>query len=213
LIFAGLLLNYISEIHSFIRLGVHPPGNTWGGLPDLVIPIAAFYLTVAGLILFGLALKNSPASKRLTKVAMVSLLISVPLTILYYAVFFVGMQWIASGADRLGECNGLDEIAASSNDIPQSLIASGRPAVGCAVERYGMFLSFYNELSVSGVTVESAQGRILKNLSDYKKVAHTHPIRVVFYEKENWTTWRHEKNGVSGGQRGPENIIRVATLR
>jgi hypothetical protein len=212
LVGVGLLLNYVAEIHSFIPLGVHPAGNTWGGLPDIFVPVAAFCLTLAGLILFPFGLRRRRDSARLSTGLMVSIITSLVLTA-FYAYFFFGIQFLATGTDRLGECPSLDAAAAASHEIPQSIVVPGHPAVGCLVQRYGMFLSFYNEIAVSGVIDRATQDRILKNLSDYRKAADTHPIRVLFYERENWTTWRNEKNGASGGQRGPENIIRVATIR
>ena len=138
------------------------------------------------------------------------LLISLLMTALY-AVFYLGMQLVATGADRLGECNRLIEAVSTSHDIPDSIAVPGKPAVGCAVERYGILLSFYNDVSVSGVTDRAAQDRVLQGLSDYRKKARTHPIHVVFYEKENWVSLRGEKSTL--GKRGPERMIRVATLR
>jgi hypothetical protein len=211
LVGVGLLLNYVAEVHGFIPLGVHPPGNTWGGLPDIFIPIAAFYLTLGGLILLPFGLRRQDSARFSTSL-MVSIITSLVLTA-FYAYFFYGIQFLATGADRLGECPGLDAAAAASHEIPQSIVVPGHPAVGCSVQRYGMFLSFYNQVAVSGVIDQASQDRILKSLSDYSKAADTRPIRVLFYEKENWTTWRNEKNGASGGQRGPENIIRVVTIR
>jgi len=213
LLVAGLLVNYVAEKHSFIPLGVHPPGNTWGGLPDLFVPVAAFYLTLAGLILFVFALRARQAFGKLSEGLMISLLTSVPLTILY-ATFFFGMQWIASGTDRLGECPGLDAAATASHEIAQSLAVPGHTDVGCSVQRYGMFLASYNEISIYGAVDPDAQEHVLKNLSDYHKAADTHPIRVVFYEKENWGPLLVDKDGKGwGGKRGPENIIRVVTIR
>ena len=45
--------------------------------------------------------------------------IAIPLTILY-ALFSFGMQFIATGADQIGECAGLNQAASSSNVIPES---------------------------------------------------------------------------------------------
>ena len=64
-----------------------------------------------------------------------------------------------------------------------------------------MFLSYYNSVGVHGVTEPAAQQRIVDNLTGYYRRAHTHPVRLMFYEKENWTS-RLGKNGATSGSRG-----------
>jgi hypothetical protein len=204
----GLLFNYVLEEHIFVRLGTKTAYGYAGGWPNLFLPIVAFYLSVAGFILFLFGLKGRAGFNN----PLTTLVISIVLTALYGA-FYLGVQFIQTGADRLGECEGLNQAANSTNDLPESIIFPGRPAVGCSVERYGMFHSFYNDLSVTGVTSLGTQNHILENLSVYSRSAHTHRIHVTFWEKENWTTWHNDKNGASGGSSGPMTLIRTASVR
>jgi hypothetical protein len=74
-----------------------------------------------------------------------------------------------------------------------------------------MFLSYYNTVGVHGVTEATAQQRIVDNLTAYHRRSHTHPVRVMFYEKENWTV-QQRKNGVVSGFGGPEQLIRVVNI-
>jgi hypothetical protein len=214
-VLTGLLLNYILEHHSFLPLGVLSPRLYLGGwLDSLLLPTVAFFLASTGIILFLVALARRSIHGNLLRDLFLAVLISIPLTGLY-GVFYFGMQFLQSGSDVLGECSGLDQAAANSGDIPDSVSTPGRPSVGCAVERYGMFLSFYNDLIVHGVTNRTAQDRILGNLVKYRRQVSTHPVRVGFYESENWTP-RHVDStgkGWGGGERGPEKLIRIVTLR
>jgi hypothetical protein len=196
------------EEHIFVRLGTKTALGYAGGWPNLFLPIAAFYVSLAGFILLLFGLKGRAGFNNLLATVVISLVLTAP-----YAAFYLGIQFIQTGADRLGECYGLNQAANSSNDIPTSIAFPERPAIGCSVERYGMFLAFYNDLNIKGVPNIGAQNRILDNLSKYRKAAHTHPIHVTFWEKENWTTWHNDKTGASGGSRGPENLLRVQTVR
>jgi hypothetical protein len=136
--------------------------------------------------------------------------IALPSTILY-TVFYAGVQFIQTGADRLGECPGLYGAAASTNVIPESQWRPGRPDLGCEVQRRGMFLSYYNVVGVHGVTDAAAQQRIVDNLTEYYQRSHPHPVFVMFYEKENWTV-RQGKNGVTSGSGTPSKLIRVVNI-
>src|SRR5208283_1534415 len=95
--------------------------------------------------------------------------------------------------------------------IPESEWRPGRPALGCEVERRGMFLSHYNSVGVHGVTGAAAQQRIVDNLTEYYRRAHTHPVRVMFYEKESWTV-RQGRNGATFGTGTPSKLIRVVNI-
>ena len=44
--------------------------------------------------------------------------------------------------------------------------------VGCSVERYGMFLSSYNDVLIYGITNRAAQDQVLEKLSAYHEKAH-----------------------------------------
>jgi hypothetical protein len=121
------------------------------------------------------------------------------------------MQFIQTGADRLGECPGLYQAASSANVIPDSKVRPGQPAVGCGVERRGIFLSYYNDVSVYGVTDPTAQQSVLDRIGEHYRQAHTHPVQVVFFERENWSV-RQGSNGATFGSRGPEKLIRVVNI-
>src|ERR1700689_152358 len=60
LFLAGLFLNYVAEHHSFMPLGVHPPGNDYGNWIDFFLPVVAFWLALMGLVLFLLAFRGRP---------------------------------------------------------------------------------------------------------------------------------------------------------
>lgn len=134
----------------------------------------------------------------------------IPLTVLYI-LFTFSVQFVATGADRLGECPGLDQAASSSNVIPESKMRPGHPAVGCEVERRRVFLSSYNYIWVFGVTDAAAQKRILDGVAEHFRQAHTHPVQVVFYDKENWSV-RKLENGATAGSGGPSKLIRVVNI-
>jgi hypothetical protein len=118
---------------------------------------------------------------------------------------------VATGADRLGECTGLDQAAASSNVIPESKVRPGHPAVGCARERRAIFLSYYNDIFVSGVTNTAEQQRVLDAVAEHFRQAQTHPVQVMFYEKENWSV-RKRENGATFGSRAPQKLIQIVNL-
>ena len=121
----------------------------------------------------------------------VSFGMAIPLTVLY-SLFFFAMQFIQTGADRLGECAGLDQAASSSRVIPMSNVMPGYAAVGCGVERRGIFLAFYNDMYVYGVTDTAAQEQVLESMAEHYRQARTHPVRVMFTKK---------KTGRSGTER------------
>jgi hypothetical protein len=195
LLASGITLNYLFERHRLFA--------SWG---DLFYPTSCFFLFLTGVVLSIGGVARGSIRRLLPYVFW----IVIPVTLLYIG-FYAGVQFIQTGADRLGECPGLDQAAASSNVIPESKWRPGQPAVGCGVERRGMFLSYYNTVGVHGVTEVGAQQRVVDNLTDYYRRVHTHPVTVMFYETENWTT-RQGKNGVTFGSRGPEKLIRVVNI-
>lgn len=195
LLASGLTLNYLFERHSLFGVRDH-----------LFYPVLCFFLLLTGLVVS----IGGVACGSIRRLLPYVFSIVVPLTILYIG-FYVGMQFIQTGADRLGECPGLDQAAVTSNVIPESQSRPGLPAVGCGVERRGLFLAFYNRLTVWGVTDPAAQQKVLDQVAVYYRRADTHPIQVMFYEKENWTV-RVRKNGIGPGSRGPEKLIRVVNI-
>jgi hypothetical protein len=194
LLLGGLVLNYLTERHV-----------VFGRLDDLLFPLASFFLCLTGVVL-----AIGGMIRRSRRFLIPAFLILIPFTVGYVGLF-LGMMFIQTGADRLGECPGLDQAAASSNVIPESLSTPGNRAVSCGVERRGMFLAYFNKLIVYGVTDASAQQRVLDRLRESHRSANTHPLRVMFYEKENWTV-RIKKNGIGPGKRGPEKLIRVVNI-
>jgi hypothetical protein len=205
----GLLSNYVLESHSFLKPGLQSPRMYMGGWPNQLLPIVSFYLSAAGLLLviFGLRERISSRSSLLAGFLVGAVLTGV------FALFDISEQIFATGSDTLSECSGIIQAASDSYPIPDSLSQPGHPAAFCAGEQYGMFMSHFNDVSIYGVTARTAQDRMLHDLSAYRGLSHVHPLHVGFYEKENWTGWRNEKNGASGGSRGPENLIRVTTVR
>jgi len=195
LLATGMILNYLFERHSF-----------FGARDDLGYPVLCFFLSLTG----AAVLVGGLVRSRIKQLLYFAFPTVVSLAILYICFYF-GMQFLQTGADRLGECPGLDQAAASTNVIPESLSRPGNPAVGCGVERRGMFLSYYNVVGIYGVTEAAAQQRVLASLTDYYRRAHTHPVRVMLYEKENWTV-RQGRNGVTFGSGGPERLIRVVNI-
>lgn len=224
LLLGGVLLNQVPWYHSI------------GAWPDLLIPIGAFFIAATGVIfcLIGLArivrerefvrhgsttLGISPFSAEQTtptksgrrrRFSFPVSILPVPLTVLF-GLFYLGTQFTQTGADRTGQCQGLIQVFAGTGLVPQSAALAGRPAVGCGSERYGMFLTLYNSVSIRGIADHEKQDQLLRKLSNYQKQNHILPMRVFFYDKENWIE-HSGKNGVAWGQRGREKLIRVATL-
>jgi hypothetical protein len=202
---AGLLLNYLLERHSVLKVReASPYAVSWA---DLFYPPLCVLLSLTGVVLMVGGAMGRAVDRRLRLYTYAYVF---PLTILY-TLFAFGMQFIQTGADRLGECPGLDQAASSSHVIPMSKARPGYAAVGCGVERRGIFLVFYNDMSVYGVTDTAAQEQVLESIAEHYRQAHTHPVRVRFYEEENWSV-RQGKNGVTFGSRGPETLIRVASV-
>jgi hypothetical protein len=205
LLAGGLAINYLLERHNVIKVWENSRYPiSWA---DSFYPPLCVFLSLAG---FVLGVGGTIRALTIRRLAPYVFAVVIPLTILYTAFSF-GTQFIATGADRLGECSGLDQAASSSNVIPESKVRPGQPAVGCAVERRGMFLSYYNDIFVYGVTDAAEQQRVLEGVAEHFRQAHTHPVQVMFYEKENWSV-RRGKNGATFGSRGPEKLIRVASV-
>jgi hypothetical protein len=205
LVASGLAFNYLFERHNILKLwenSAYP--ISWS---DLFYPPLCVFLCLTGVALVvGGALSNSTIQRLLRH----AFAIVIPLSVLY-TLFSFGMQFIASGADRLGECPGLDEAAASSNVIPKSQWRPGHLSIGCGVQRRGMFLSYYNDMWVYGVTDASQQQIVLNKIADHFRQARTHPVQVIFLEKEIWMV-TPGKNGVTFGSGRPSKLIRVVNM-
>ncbi len=205
LMLTGLVLNYVLERHNPIKLWENSPYPiSWA---DMYYPPFCVLLSLTGLFLF----MDGTFFGRPRRVLGTCATLAGCVTVLFSAWMFV-MQFVATGADRLGECKNIDSAANKSNLIPLSKWSGGRRAVGCAVERRGMFLSSYNDVEVSGVTDLAAQQRILNDLNEHYQTAHTHPIQVRFFEQEN-VTIRYGKDGrILSQTAGPVKLVRVATI-
>jgi hypothetical protein len=206
LLASGLALNYLFERHNIFKVwenSTYP--ISWS---DIFYPPLCVFLSLAGFVLALGGMMRRATTRQLRSYV---LAVAVPLTIAY-TLFSFGMQFIASGADRLGECPGLDEAASSSNVIPESKQRPGHSAVGCAVERRGIFLSYYNDVSVLGVTDAAAQERVLAAVREHFRQAHTHPVQVVFFERQNWSTQKLENGVTFGTSRGPNKLIRIVNI-
>jgi hypothetical protein len=194
LLLSGLVLNYF-----LARQNVGPR-------VELSLTMGPFFITLAGAVLSIVGLTDVPIRRALR----IALLMALTITLLYIP-FYMGIQFLQTGADRFGECTTLCETAAASRVVPVSVSMPGKPAVFCSVERRGMFLAYYNRIMIYGVTERAAQDAVLKGLSEYYHTAHTNPLEVMFLEKENWTA-RQGRNGVVSGSRGPEKLIRVVNI-
>jgi hypothetical protein len=213
LVAAGLLLNAFLERHSFLKIGETAMQNHFGGWGDLLLPILAFMMSASGLAYLVVLLFRHRAERQSF---LANLLWAFPISILLtvvYGYYLLSVQFFATGSDIYGACDGIEEAASKSNDLPKSLVTPGRAAVDCGSERYGMFLWPFNVVDVYGVIDPAAQDRVLQNIRKHQRQTNGLPIRTMFYERENWTTLRNRKTGaVAGGERGPENLIRVVTL-
>lgn len=200
----GLLVNYVFERHNIFVIwenSVYPVA--WA---DLLYPPVCVFMSLTGLILIaGRAISHAPIMQLWKR----TLAIAVLMTILY-GVFTFAMQFVQTGADRLGECPQLKQAAADSGVIPESQWRPGHLALTCAVERRGVFLSYYNNISVEGVTENSAQQKVLDRIAEHSLHGHTHPVRVMFYDRGNWNVRQGEHGAVGSGT--PGKLIRVENI-
>jgi hypothetical protein len=214
---AGLLLNYFVERRAL---------GTWLGL---LLSAVAFWLTLTGLFVGFVQLVHFLRSRSMVDATtlfgqgesksvhtnprpLLVMGLVIPVAVIY-GLLYVGIDFFDSGSGAFGDCQGLTAAAASSGDVPASLSMPRNPAVFCETGRFGMFLTRYDILVVYGVTTSVAQARILESLRNFRRAPNTKPLRVEFYEKENWTSWHNEKSGASGGKRGPETLIKEVVIR
>jgi hypothetical protein len=205
LLASGLAFNFLFERNGIFKVWENSPYPV--SALDGIYPPVCVFLSLTGIALVVGGAMSHAAIRRLLRQAFV---IVIPLTVLY-ALFNIGLQFVSTGADRLGECPGLDQAASSSNVIPESVRRPGHPAVGCEVERRGIFLSYYNYIWVYGVTDAAAQQLVLDGIAEHFRQAHPHPVQLMFYDKENWSV-RQLKNGATLGTGGPSKLIRVVNI-
>lgn len=202
----GIALNYFLERHNTFKLWENSDYPiSWA---DLLYPPICVLLCLTGIVLF---LNGAFCNYHFLRSLRSSVIVALLPTALY-AAFVFGMQFIATGADRLGECPGLDQAAASSGVIPESLWMPHHPAVGCGVERRGIFLSYYNDIAVIGVTDAGDQQHVLDAIARQHRDAHTHPVQVSFLDKQYVST-REGARGVTLRTRtGPSKLLRIANI-
>ena len=205
LLAGGLALDWILERHNIFKLWENSSYPiSWA---DMFYPPLCLWICLTGIMLL---ITRQPSAEMSRGVLLRTVALALPLVVLY-TIVLGGMQFVASGADRLGECPDLDHAAARSNVIPESQWWKGRPAVGCAVERRGVFLSSYNDLAVYGVTEKESQQRVVDEVSKQYRQAHTHPVQIRFFDRENVITDKRA-NGVVFQKAGPTNLIRVVNI-
>lgn len=205
-IVGGFALNYLLERHNIFKLWENSDYPiSWA---DFSYPPICVLLCITGILM---SLGGAFHRTTIWKSVAYSAAIALPLTALY-AIFVFGMQFIATGADRLGECPGLDEAASDSNVIPESLWRKGHAAVGCAVERRGIFLSYCNDLGVYGVSNTADQQRVLDEVTKHYRTAHNHPVQIRFLEREKVSIQQGKKGVVIGQKTGPSKLIRVVNI-
>jgi hypothetical protein len=74
-----------------------------------------------------------------------------------------------------------------------------------------MFLSDYNAIWVYGVTDAAAQQLVLDRVAEHFRQAQTHPVQVVFYDKENVSV-RQLQNGATLSTGGRSKLIRAVNI-
>jgi len=114
--------------------------------------------------------------------------------------------------DPSAQIDGLTEAATKVAVIPQSISVPNRKGVLGNSAMYGMFFTRFDVIMIYGVDRSDSQDRILQEFVSYRRTYHTRPLRVKFYERENWAIWKRP-GGASGGSRGPEIIIRREVIR
>ena len=206
LLAGGLTLNYVLERHNIFKMWENSDYPiSWA---DLFYPPVCVLLCLTGI---GLSLGGAFHGNTIRKSVTYSAAVALPLAAVY-ALFVFGMQFIATGADRLGECPGLDQAATNANVIPESLWWQGRAAVGCGVERRGIFLSSYNDVAIYGVTDARAQQLIVDEVAKHYQQAHTHPVQLRFLEREKVSTLEGKKGVIIRKKVGPSKLIRIVNV-
>lgn len=201
LLACGLVLNYSIERWNLSHF------------QELLFPPVAFWVSVTGLVLLVRAFWIEPSSSRFLLRLAAAGKFSMGLTALY-AGLFITVETTDKGAGTHGDCDGLYRAVTSSVEVPQSVSEPSVRGVFCQTAMLGMLLRRYDVLLIYGVTDQSEQDRALHGLAGYRRQQHTKPIRVEFYERENWTPLAYDKQGKGiGGERGPEKLLRVATIR
>ncbi len=130
---------------------------------------------------------------------------------LAYGYFYL-ISTATSGEDVLA-CKAITDPVIAEHGIPESVSASGRPAIFCDLEVRGFFLKPFEHISIYGVTDKEQQDSILRTLEHFRPQSKARRMVVDFYEKENWKTWSNPATGNRGGEGGPETPIRTIVIK
>jgi hypothetical protein len=175
----------------------------------LFLPVVAIIICTLTALLFSrmvsIHLHQTPISSRQERAA-------VCIVVAAYCLIYAPSRLFDFDQDPSDQLEALTQAAKSVAVIPQSVSVPSRVGVFGVSGRYGMFFTRFDVVSVYGVTQKESQDRILQQFGEYHRIHCTRPLHVEFYERENWTTWEGT-NGVSGGQRGPEKMVRCTVIR
>jgi len=174
---------------------------------DMEVTATALVLVVAGLLLVLHALRPQLSDA----VHFALAIVSVTIYGLIYA-YTLGLLILSSSGDY-GHCEDMIENASATAPLPPAAFDPMRKAVFCLEGNYGLFRTRYQILEVYGITDRATQDAILQQLDRVRHVENTEAIQVLFYEKENVRLWKNSKNGASGGERGPESLLRIALIQ
>jgi hypothetical protein len=206
LLTAGLGLNYLLEHHNIFKLWENSDYPiSWA---DFIYPPICLLLCLTGI---ALSFASLFLRDKFWELIGYSAAIAIPFTIVYI-IFALGVQFVATGADKFGECAGLDQAAASTGVIPESTWRKGKPAVACGVQRRGIFFSYYNDMSVYGVTDAQAQQSVLDDITKLYRQAHTHPVQVRFLDMPHFSIREWTNSGTIGTKTGPSKLLRVVNI-
>lgn len=123
----------------------------------------------------------------------------------YGYAFFISRM--TSGQD-VDECRVLAHLVESTQSIPVSISSPGLPALSCNADVSGFLFRRFDHVRVYGVIDAGKQDSIFQILQKARQQGKIKPVLLEFYDKENWKTWSHPATGTSGGDRGPETVIR-----
>jgi hypothetical protein len=174
----------------------------WHFLPVVAVIICAFAALLLSKVV-SIRRHEAPISPRQQR-AFIGIVAAV-----YCVIFAYSRIWNFGTSDQIEE---LAQAATNVAVIPQSVSDPKRVGVFGYSATYGILFTRFDVVIVYGVTQKESQDRILHQFEAYHRAHRTRPLHVEFYERENWTTVEGS-NGVSGGQRGPEKVVRCAVIR
>ncbi len=163
--------------------------------------LGACLLTIAFLVLAGLTVRW----------AFWALMIVAIFYSAFYALSIVSEGVVGSG--DLGHCQEFLSALNSTHLLPESRSEPPRSASFCQVQYSGTFRSPYQIVGIYGINSSGPQQQVTQLLRTVTKNTDAQPVIAVFYKGENWVRWTNPRTGLSGGQRGPEKIVRKVIIR